>query len=461
MKIAIIDDQQEIRYSVAKILQRNQHTPLQFNGEEFELSLIIEEQGVELLIVDVMLGENLTGIDLIKQFKKAGIQLPIILMTAYTTPTNMIEASKIGIKDILQKPFDEVQLLELVGKYADTSSKEKSAKKPIKQGEEAFVGSYETMKEIYKKIGIAANNDLSVLIYGETGTGKELIANLIHTNSTHSEHPFVAVNCASIPKELFESQLFGHEKGSFTSADKQHIGYAEQAGEGTLFLDEIGELDIELQSKLLRFLETKKFRRVGGAKEITFEGRVISATNANLKEQSQQKSFREDLYFRLSMLTITMPTLKERIQDIPILCEHFIAKANRDLKTTISSISEEALKKLMQHHWRGNIRELRNTIYSACLNASDAMIKADDIKEFEDASLCEKQNLEQFCRDFLEKEGVEKAHELEQMMQKSLLHVSFSLCSNITQLSAFLNISRNTLKKQLKEFGIYESEEEK
>ena len=458
MKIAIIDDQQEIRYSVAKILQRNQHTPLQFNGEEFELPLMIQEQGVELLIVDVMLGENLTGIDLIKQFKKVGIHLPIILMTAYTTPTNMIEASKIGIKDILQKPFDEAQLLALVGKYADTSSKEKSAKKPIKQGEEAFVGSYETMKEIYKKIGIAANNDLAVLIYGETGTGKELIANLIHTNSTHGEHPFIAVNCASIPKDLFESQLFGHEKGSFTSADKQHIGYAEQTGEGTLFLDEIGELDIELQSKLLRFLETKKFRRVGGVKEITFEGRVISATNVNLKEQSQQKSFREDLYFRLSMLTITMPTLKERIQDIPILCEHFIAKANRDLKTTITSISEEALAKLAHHHWRGNIRELRNTIYSACLNASDAMIKAEDIKEFEDASPCEKQTLEQFCRDFLEKEGVEKAHELEQMMQKSLLYVSFSLCPNITQLATILDISRNTLKKQLKEFNLYQDD---
>jgi len=461
MKIAIIDDQQEIRYSVAKILQRNQHTPLQFNGEEFELSLMIEEQGVELLIVDVMLGENLTGIDLIKQFKKAGLNLPIILMTAYTTPTNMIEASKIGIKDILQKPFDESQLLELVEKYTHPSSKEKSAKKSIKQGEEEFVGSYETMKEIYKKIGIAANNDLAILIYGETGTGKELIANLIHTNSERSAHPFIAVNCASIPKELFESQLFGHEKGSFTSADKQHIGFAEQTGEGTLFLDEIGELDIELQSKLLRFLETKKFRRVGGTKELHFEGRIISATNANLKEQSQQKSFREDLYFRLSMLTITMPTLKERIQDIPILCEHFIAKANRDLKTTISSISEEAIKKLLQHHWRGNIRELRNTIYSACLNASDDMIKADDIKEFEDTSSYEKKGIEQFCRDFLEQEGIEKAYELEHMMQKSFLQVSFSLCSNITQLSAFLNISRNTLKKQLKEFGIYEGEEEK
>ena len=461
MKIAIIDDQQEIRYSVSKILQRNNHTTVSFNGEEINLSEQIEEQGIELLIIDVMLGETLTGIDLIKRFKKAKIDLPIILMTAYTTPTNMIEASKIGVKDILQKPFDEAQLLSLVDKYLDFSKKNKSSKPLIKQGKEEFVGSYETMKEIYKKIGIAANNDLCVLVFGETGTGKELIANLIHTNSDKSEHPFIALNCASIPKDLFESQLFGHEKGSFTSAEKQHIGFAELAGEGTLFLDEIGELDSELQSKLLRFLESKKFRRIGGGKELPFEGRIISATNANLKENITKGAFREDLYFRLSMLSISVPNLQQRLQDIPILCEHFIAKANRDLKTTITSICEEALVKLARHHWRGNIRELRNTIYSACLNASNDTIKADDIIEFEDASPCEKQNLEQFCRDFLEKEGVKKAHELEQMMQKSLLHVSFSLCSNITQLSAFLNISRNTLKKQLKEFGIYEGEEEK
>lgn len=461
MKIAIIDDQQEIRYSVSKILQRNNHTTVQFNGEEINLSEQIEEQGIELLIIDVMLGETLTGIDLIKRFKKAKIELPIILMTAYTTPTNMIEASKIGVKDILQKPFDEVQLISLVDKYLDFSKKNKSSKPLLKQGKEEFVGSYETMKEIYKKIGIAANNDLCVLIFGETGTGKELIANLIHTNSDKSEHPFIALNCASIPKDLFESQLFGHEKGSFTSAEKQHIGFAELAGEGTLFLDEIGELDSELQSKLLRFLESKKFRRIGGGKELPFEGRIISATNANLKENITKGAFREDLYFRLSMLSISVPNLQKRVQDIPILCEHFIAKANRDLKTTITSICEEALTKLAHHHWRGNIRELRNTIYSACLNASNDTIKADDIIEFEDASPCEKRNLEQFCRDFLEKEGVGKAHELEQMMQKSLLHVSFSLCPNITQLSTFLNISRNTLKKQLREFGIYEVEEER
>ncbi|AFL69682.1 sigma-54-dependent transcriptional regulator [Sulfurospirillum barnesii] len=461
MKIAIIDDQQEIRYSVAKILQRYNHTPFQFNGEEFELSLMLEAQGVELLIVDVMLGGSFTGIDLIKQFKKAKLNLPVILMTAYTTPSNMIEASKIGIKDILQKPFDETELLKLVEKYVHVTPKKKSESIALKQGDEAFVGSYETMKEIYKKIGIAANNDLCVLVYGETGTGKELIANLIHTNSERNAHAFIAVNCASIPKDLFESQLFGHEKGSFTSADKQHIGYAEQTGEGTLFLDEIGELDSELQSKLLRFLETKKFRRIGGSKEITFEGRIISATNAKLKELSQQKLFREDLYFRLSMLTITMPTLQERKHDIPILCEHFIAKANHDLKTSIAGISQEVLALFRDHAWRGNIRELRNTIYSACLNANDEIIRREDIQEWEAHHDLPNTNLEDYCRHFLETHGIERVVELKEKMQKTFLHVSFSLYPNITQLSTLLDISRNTLKKQLKEFGIYETEEEK
>lgn len=454
MKIGIIDDQQEIRYSLSKILQRNNHTTVSFNGEETNLSEQIEEHGIELLIIDVMLGETLTGIDLIKGFKKAKIDRPIILMTAYTTPTNMIEASKIGIKDILQKPFDEAELINLVDKYLHFSKKDKSSRPLLKQGKEEFVGSYETMKEIYKKIGIAANNDLCVLIFGETGTGKELIANLIHTNSDKSEHPFIALNCASIPKDLFESQLFGHEKGSFTSADKQHIGFAELAGEGTLFLDEIGELDIELQSKLLRFLESKKFRRIGGGKELPFEGRIISATNANLKENITKGVFREDLFFRLSMLSIAVPNLQQRVQDIPILCEHFIAKANKDLKTSITSIAQIALVKLQKQIWRGNIRELRNAIYSACLNAQDDILSIQDFNDLEVKDKTIEDDIHKLCQSYLEQCGIEKAKELEALMRKELLHVGLFLCPNITKLSSALDISRNTLKKELKDFNL-------
>mgnify|MGYP003617103759 CR=1 FL=1 len=455
MKIAIIDDQEEIRYSVAKILQRHKHTTLQFDGGESDLCHVLQNQKVDLLIVDVMLGDKLTGIDLLKSFKQKDIHFSIILMTAYTTPSNMIEASKLGIKDILQKPFDEAQLMALVEKHTHLS-KDKDDTIIIRHTKEEFVGSYETMKEIYHKIGIAANNNLAVLIYGQTGTGKELIANLIHTNSKHVEYPFIAVNCASIPKELFESQLFGHEKGSFTSADKQHIGYAEQTAKGTLFLDEIGELDSDLQGKLLRFLETKTFRRVGGSKELFFEGRIISATNVDLKAKSTQGLFREDLYFRLSMLSITMPTLKERSQDIPILSEHFIAKANKELKTSIRAISKEALSQLERHQWRGNIRELRNVIYSACLNAHDDIIQREDVLfyDFVQEDTFEELFTKQ-CREYLLKNGVDKIKELETLVEKNFLKVSISLCPNISQLASLLTLSRNTLKKQLKEFHLY------
>jgi len=327
----------------------------------------------------------------------------------------------------------------------------------LKKNDEKFVGSYETMKDIYHKIGIASNNDLSVLIYGKTGTGKELIAKLIHESSNKKDFPIVSVNCASIPKDLFESQLFGHEKGSFTGADKQYIGLTEQAEEGTLFLDEIGELDAELQSKLLRFLESRSFRRVGGTKDIKFKGRVLSATNADLKKNIENGLFREDLYFRISMLMITLPSLNERIRDLPTLCDHFIAKANKDLKTSVSSISQEALAKLEKHQWKGNIRELRNTLYSACLNAQNNEIGLEQIvslnKEVKDIH----SDIEKLCLDYLNKEGIEKAKDLNQILTKIFLQSSFHICPNISQLSLALNISRNTLKKQLKEFDIYEN----
>lgn len=455
MKIAIIDDQQEIRYSVAKILQRQNHKTIQFHGLEEDIAESILEQGIELLIVDVMLSDNFTGIELIKQLDTEGVKLPIILMTAFTTPENMIEASKLGIKDIMQKPFDESTLVNFVERNSHSKEKDSSKKIPIKSSKKnQFIGSFETMQEIYQKIGIAANNDLAVLIYGQTGTGKELIASLIHSSSKRSNEPFVALNCASIPHELFESQLFGHERGAFTGADKQHVGFAEQAGNGTLFLDEIGELDSDLQSKLLRFLETKTFRRVGGKQDLPFKGRIISATNAKLKEQSEAGEFREDLYFRLSMLSIIMPTLRQRKQDIPILCEYFIQKANKELKTTIKAISQDALSELVKLPWKGNIRELRNTIYSACLNARDKTLDVDDF--LLGSSMQETQSsFEAQLRNLLLQQEDTDLKEIQLTLNKVFLATSFEKIPNISKLSQELQVTRNTLKKQLKDFDIY------
>ena len=449
MKIAIIDDQEEIRYSVSKILKRAKHETFLYSGLENKIVKHISENSVDILVVDVMLSEDFSGIDLLKKFRQNNISTPAILMTAYTTPTNMIEASKIGIKDILQKPFTADELKSVIKKY---EQKDENYIKIIDQINEEFVGSFETMKDIYSKIGVAANNTMPVMIQGDTGTGKELIAHLIHNNSKNSKSKILAINCASIPKELFESQFFGHEKGSFTDAKTSHIGFAESVGDGTLFLDEIGELDISLQSKLLRFLENKTFKRVGGNKDIEFRGRIISATNINIDKNIKNETFRQDLYFRLSMISMEIPTLKERKQDIPLLVEFFIKKANIDLKLNIKGISSDALDLLTKKEYQGNIRELKNIVYNSALNAHEDIIKQENIK-FEN-----KQKstipLSDLFLEMLKDRGVKNSKSILDEIHKEFYTTLLKECDNITHLAKYLDISRSTLRKTLKKYKL-------
>ncbi len=453
MNIAIIDDQEVVRYSVSKTLKKAKHKTFEFSGLESDIIDSIKSNKIDLLIVDVMLDENFSGIDLLKKFRQRYINQPAILMTAYTTPTNMIEASKIGIKDILQKPFSKENLINIVEKY---NSKKYENIHTLSNIDEEFVGSFETMGKVYEKIGIAANNDLPIMILGDTGSGKELIANLIHKNSSRSRNKIVAINCASIPKELFESQLFGHEKGSFTDAVKDHMGLAEAVGEGTLFLDEIGELDISLQSKLLRFLETKKFRRVGSNVDISFKGRIISATNLDITKQINQKNFREDLYYRLSVLTIHVPSLEERKSDIPMLVKHFIKKANQDLKLHIKGISNEAMIFFEKRIYKGNIRELRNLVYNCVLNAQENIIELNSIKNIESGSSYKPKNisLEVVFEDIIEENGIENIKTTLEFIEKTFFKTILKKSSNISHLSTYLGISRNTLRKILKKYEL-------
>ncbi|NLC27186.1 MAG: sigma-54-dependent Fis family transcriptional regulator [Campylobacteraceae bacterium] len=455
MQIAIVEDQADIRYSVTKILKRHGYDVVGFEGNEAELVKTISQMSPDLLILDVQLGANYSGIDLAKELKAEASTVPIVLMTAYTTAQNMIEASKMGIQNILQKPFDEEALLKLVTPYFQ--EKESPKKEAQKESTETFIGSYETMKEIYRRIGLAANNDLNILIQGETGTGKELIAALIHQNSTRVKEPFVAVNCAAIPIELFESQLFGHEKGAFTDAGSLHIGYAEQVGEGTLFLDEVGELESLAQSKLLRFLETREFRRVGGVKEKPFLGRIVSATNKNLQNKVEAKLFREDLYFRLAILNIEAPPLRERMQDIPILAKHFINEANNRLHVDISAVDEKVQEALQNRSWSGNIRELRNTIFSASLNRQKGTLRLEDFAFPKKNSVKSwQENLEEALQRGLEDNTPLK--DIEEELKAVWLKVAWENEPNISRLSESLGVSRLTLRKRLKEVGIYKED---
>lgn len=454
MHIVIVEDQADIRYSVTKILKRHGHNVVGFEGNEIELVQTLMQMNLDLLILDVQLGVEHSGIDLAKELKAQASALPIILMTAYTTAQNMIEASKIGIQDILQKPFDEEALLKLINQYFKKD--EKLEQKNENEETETFIGSFETMKEIYKKIGLAANNDLNVLIQGETGTGKELIAALIHQNSTRTKQPFVAVNCAAIPIELFESQLFGHEKGAFTDAGSLHVGYAEQVGEGTLFLDEVGELEPLAQSKLLRFLETKEFRRVGGLKEKLFLGRIVSATNKNLQEKIEKKLFREDLYFRLSILNIEAPPLRERVQDIPVLVKYFINQANKQLHVEIGGIDSKVEKVLQNRFWSGNIRELRNVIFSASLNRQKGILRLDDFNFSKNENFKTwQEKIEENLQTAFESKLLAK--EIEEELKAIWLKVAWKNEPNISRLSEALGVSRLTLRRRLREVGIYKN----
>jgi len=449
VKIAIIDDQDEIRYSVSKILKRVKYETVLFDGLEADIAVHIKEKQIHLLIIDIMLSDDFSGIDLIKKLRKNGIKLPVILMTAYTTSTNMIEASKIGIKDILQKPFTADALKNLVKKYDEKNETYIRVKDQIN---EEFIGSFETMRNIYDKVGVAANNSLPIMILGDTGTGKELIANLIHKNSQNSKSEILAVNCASIPNELFESQLFGHEKGAFTDARTVHIGFAESVGEGTLFLDEIGEIDTVSQSKLLRFLENKTFKRVGGNNDIKFQGRIISATNINIHDNIQKELFRQDLYYRLSMIQIEIPTLEQRKKDIPALVDFFIKQANKELKLNIKGISNEALELLKNRNYKGNIRELKNTIYNSTLNAHEDVIQKDHIRfEIENQ---QDYSTKEIIAQMIEMKGVENAKVVLNTIEKEFYEILVEKCNNITHLAKYLDISRSTLRNVLRKHNI-------
>lgn len=447
MKIAIIEDQEEIRYSIGKILEEHGDELVEFDGSPMEYSVVLKKEKIELLILDVMLdGEN--GIDILKSLRREGMKLPIILITAYTTPTNIIEASRFGVKDILQKPFDADELLSAIAPHRGEKTQGKSSIE-LQAFDYGFVGSYATMGEIYKQIGVMAGNDLSVMINGETGTGKELVASMLHQFSIRKMAPFITLNCAAIPKDLFESQLFGHERGAFTGADRHHVGYIEQADNGVLFLDEIGEMDILLQSKLLRFLETKKIRRLGGNRDIDVDVKIVSATNIAIDSKISDGLFREDLYYRLSQLSITLPPLRERKNDIPILCSYFIQKANQDLSTSVIGISEEAIQSLKEHPWPGNVREFKNTIFKAVLHSRSGVIDRIHLKPCNN----QQQNSDlivPFLEDLLTCAGDDNGALVLERIEKELISLLLHRHKhNITHVASSLQISRNTLKSKM------------
>jgi two-component system, NtrC family, nitrogen regulation response regulator GlnG len=339
----------------------------------------------DVALVDILM-PGAGGLEVLSTARAEGIRTLVIVITAASTMNNAVEAMKRGAHDYLTKPFANLDLVaaavrraaEVAAQVADLDRIKEEVSPKLVGGE--VIGRSPAMQEVYKLIGRVVATDATVLISGESGTGKELVARAIHFKSARWRAPFVPVNCSAIPHGLLESDLFGHERGSFTGATERRAGKFELVDNGTLFLDEIGDLPLELQPKLLRALQEREFSRVGGAEVLKLRARVIAATNQDLEAAVRERRFREDLYFRLRVIPIQIPPLRERREDIQELAEYFVAKAVREMGARAASLSPEAVAKLRSHDWPGNVRELENTVMRAALLAPGNTIQSEDIE---------------------------------------------------------------------------------
>ena len=380
-KILIIDDERSIRTTLKEILEFEKYL-VETAQDGVEGYKMAEENNFDLIFCDIKM-PKIDGIETLKKIVENNILSPVVMISGHGDIETAVETLKVGAFDYIEKPLDLNRVLTCVRNALNNIHLKKEntiLKKKIKS-KSGIIGQSPEIKSILELITKVANSNARVLITGSNGTGKELVANQIHEKSSRNKNLFVEINCAAIPSELIESELFGHEKGSFTSAHKQKIGKFEQASNGTLFLDEIGDMSLSAQSKVLRALQENKITRVGGNKSISVNPRIIAATNKNLKKEIENGNFREDLFHRLNVIPIKVPSLKERIEDIQILCNYFIEKICKEHGIKQKEISNKAIDELKKMKWTGNIRELRNVLERLII-LSDKGIELEDIKKY-------------------------------------------------------------------------------
>jgi two-component system nitrogen regulation response regulator GlnG len=379
--ILVIDDDAEIRYSLTRVLSSRKYHVTEAGSGEQGIALVKKELP-DLIFLDIRMG-GMSGIETLQHIRSVNVKQLVVLMTAFGTAQTAIEAMKYGAFDYIMKPFDPQKVLALAENALKAHADLRAVRdyKPTINSEdykEGIVGSSPVMQEVFKIIGQVTASDVTVMITGESGTGKELVARSIWKHSHRAGKPFIAVNCAAIPDNLIESELFGHEKGSFTGATGQRLGKFELCDGGTIFLDEIGDMALATQTKILRVLQAGEIQRVGGTETIKVDVRIIAATNKDLEEMVKAKTFRDDLYYRLNVVRIRMPPLRERPEDIPQIVDFCLQNLVKQKKTRVTKVSPEAMAVLARHKWPGNVRELENVIYRAAVIAQgDALLVKD------------------------------------------------------------------------------------
>ena len=363
-RILIADDEEGLRELLTDLLTEEGYAAESVTNGSAVLERLEAGENYDLLLLDLKM-PGVSGIDLLERLRAAGNMVPVIMVTGYGTSSSAIRAMQIGAYDYLMKPFDNEEVLVVIRRLFEHQALASRVRQLEQRSpEDRMIGRSTAMRDIYKMIGLVAASEASVLITGETGTGKELVANILHQNSGR-KGPFIPVNCAALPETLIESELFGHEKGAFTGAMAQRKGRFELANKGTIFLDEVGEISLPVQKKLLRVLQEGEIERVGGSGVLKVDVRVVAATNRDLLDEVHQGNFREDLYYRLNVVNIHMPPLRERRGDIQLLVEHFLNKFRFKPTDQPTRISEEAMLRLEEYDWPGNVRQLENEIERA------------------------------------------------------------------------------------------------
>jgi DNA-binding NtrC family response regulator len=414
----------------------------------------MKEGKIDLVLTDLKTPKQ-GGMEVLASSKEENPLRPVIIMTAFGSVETAVEAMKRGAFDFITKPFDTDHLLVMIKRAIETQRlmtenlllKEEFASK---LGLPKIIGKSEKFVNVAQIVQKVAPTKTTVLLIGESGTGKELFARAIHNLSTRRDYPFVPINCAAIPRDLLESELFGHEKGSFTSADSKKLGKFELADKGTIFLDEVGDMDLILQSKLLRAIETGEIERVGAVKAVQVDVRIIAASNKDLEKEVEEKKFREDLYYRLNVFPVKIPPLRERREDVPLLVEYFIKKYCIEIKTSVKSISKEALDLLINYFWKGNVRELENMIERAVILCDADVIAPDHfiLHKQSGTEVTEKNMYGDGTLEAVSKEALKKAET--QRISEALRETK----GNKTKAAEILQVSYKTLLTKIKEYGI-------